>query len=175
MSADRWQDRAACAGVQTVVFFPERGESSTAAKATCQTCPVRLDCLNDAVERGEKTGVHGGAGGDLLRAFRRAHRHRPHPDLLVEGCDCPWCQLVALHFERLDTQAAIRTATETGDQVTAARLRRDMPPPPERFGPGARHGLRVTYNRGCSCEPCTLAAAFDTAGINPTNPRGATA
>lgn len=34
----------------------------------------------------------------------------------------------------------------------------------DRNGPQATHGLRSTYNRGCRCKPCRLAASDDVAG-----------
>lgn len=69
-----WVDRAACAGMDTELFFPARGESTAEAKAVCRGCPVRAECLDDAVERGEKFGIWGGASKrerDRLRRQRR--------------------------------------------------------------------------------------------------------
>lgn len=43
----------------------------------------------------------------------------------------------------------------------------DLLPPKvlNRNGPGATHGLRVTYNRGCRCRPCRFAMKDDVARI----------
>lgn len=44
-------------------------------------------------------------------------------------------------------------------------------------GPGATHGLRGTYAKGCRCEPCTTAALFEgvVAAIRTRRPRRAAA
>jgi len=42
------------------LFFAESPEDVEFAKSLCTTCPVRLDCLNGALERGEPWGVWGG-------------------------------------------------------------------------------------------------------------------
>jgi len=48
-----WQDRAACGGMDALLFFgpddeprPEREIREAKAKAGCQLCPVRAQCLN---------------------------------------------------------------------------------------------------------------------------------
>ena len=43
-----WRTHAACRGTPVEVFFPEHGESTSAAKAICATCPVTVDCLAEA-------------------------------------------------------------------------------------------------------------------------------
>lgn len=42
--AGRWHARAACAGMDSDLFFPEVGQPTTAAKAVCDRCPVRPQC-----------------------------------------------------------------------------------------------------------------------------------
>ena len=42
------------------LFFADSPEDVEYAKALCSDCPVRLDCLNGALERGEPLGVWGG-------------------------------------------------------------------------------------------------------------------
>ncbi len=44
-----WMAEAACRGVATSVFFPERGESPERARELCERCPVRGPCLDYAV------------------------------------------------------------------------------------------------------------------------------
>lgn len=55
-----WHDLAACRGVDPDLFFPQRGESLDPARAICATCPVRVDCLEEALARKEEFGVWGG-------------------------------------------------------------------------------------------------------------------
>ena len=42
------------------LFFPDIGENPNKAKAVCQTCPVRLQCLQYALAANEVYGVWGG-------------------------------------------------------------------------------------------------------------------
>jgi WhiB family redox-sensing transcriptional regulator len=42
------------------MFFPNRGESTREAKAICNGCLVKKQCLDDAVELKEPAGVRGG-------------------------------------------------------------------------------------------------------------------
>ena len=64
----RWQDRAACKGMDPTIFFgPEYAETvkekrdrEDAAKAVCMTCPVREECLEYALDTREAYGIWGG-------------------------------------------------------------------------------------------------------------------
>lgn len=56
-----WRDRALCAkSGRPEVFYPGKGENSTAARAVCRACPVRPACLEDAIGRNERFGIWGG-------------------------------------------------------------------------------------------------------------------
>ena len=63
-----WQDRAACRGPQSVVFFPppqferkaDRLERERRAKAICAECAAQSECLDYALEIREPHGVWGG-------------------------------------------------------------------------------------------------------------------
>ncbi len=59
-----WLDRAACGSLgleQIDLFFVSAGKSlSKEAKALCQGCPVRRDCLDHAYSRGITGGYFGG-------------------------------------------------------------------------------------------------------------------
>lgn len=59
-AAVRWQDHKACSVANAELFFPERGGSSSAARAICAKCPVRTACLRYALEHHEKFGIWGG-------------------------------------------------------------------------------------------------------------------
>jgi len=69
-----WHDRAACLGSDPNVFFPERGESTTAAKQVCATCSVRDECLEYALVNRIKFGIFGGKSERERRALRKAAR-----------------------------------------------------------------------------------------------------
>jgi WhiB family transcriptional regulator, redox-sensing transcriptional regulator len=44
-----WHSDAACAAVHTSTFFPEKGGSTKPARAMCAGCPVREECLDEAL------------------------------------------------------------------------------------------------------------------------------
>jgi WhiB family transcriptional regulator, redox-sensing transcriptional regulator len=73
-----WQDRGTCAGIGQEFFYLGVGGNSRPAKAVCRTCPVRRECLADALEHSGDfgSGLHGIWGGtspeereDLRRQF----------------------------------------------------------------------------------------------------------
>jgi WhiB family transcriptional regulator, redox-sensing transcriptional regulator len=78
-----WQDEAACRGREVVLFFgpdgerqPEREIRERKAKALCDSCPVRNDCLSYAVSRPEKYGTWGGLNEDERSSERRRRMRR---------------------------------------------------------------------------------------------------
>lgn len=72
-----WQDRAECRGPQARVFFPppqferknEKLDRERRAKAICETCAVRNECLSHALAVREQHGIWGG-----LNALERRHQ-----------------------------------------------------------------------------------------------------
>lgn len=68
-----WFDKAACRGSDVSIFFPERGEDTGPAKAICSQCPVRVTCLEHAMERRE-LGIRGGLSERERRKIRKARR-----------------------------------------------------------------------------------------------------
>jgi WhiB family transcriptional regulator, redox-sensing transcriptional regulator len=78
-----WQDEAACRGRDVVLFFgpdgerqPERETRERKAKAVCNSCPVRAECLTYAVSRPEKYGTWGGLNEDERSSERRRRMRR---------------------------------------------------------------------------------------------------
>ncbi len=67
-----WQNLANCLGVDPDLFFPERGASTKEAKEVCRACVVREDCLEYALDNGEKFGIWGGMSERERRRIRRA-------------------------------------------------------------------------------------------------------
>lgn len=75
-AAPDWS-RALCTQTDPDAFFPEgRGvEMALAvvrAKQVCNRCPIRLACLDGALERGERFGVWGGLDEVERRKLKRA-------------------------------------------------------------------------------------------------------
>jgi len=66
-----WQDYGNCRGADADLFFPERGASTRRAKAICDGCPVRGECLDYALAHGEKFGIWGGLSERERRRVRR--------------------------------------------------------------------------------------------------------
>lgn len=75
---ERWRYDAACKDMTTDLFFAERGSDTKAqneeAKAICKACPVRFQCLHDAMlEPQPWFGIRGG----LTAKERRKLEWRP--------------------------------------------------------------------------------------------------
>lgn len=72
-----WTAQAACQGHATGGFFPGRGDSLRidAARSVCAHCPVRIECGEYAILRGEP-GIWGGLTERDRRRISRARRGR---------------------------------------------------------------------------------------------------
>jgi WhiB family redox-sensing transcriptional regulator len=57
-----WRRLAACGGIDPNIFFPPYYNAAHAKKALriCSECPVRLECLKDAVTEYQEFGIFGG-------------------------------------------------------------------------------------------------------------------
>ncbi len=83
-----WQSRAACGGARAWLFFGPDGETEqerqareSRAKAVCASCPVRVECLEYALEHYVRFGIWGGLNeherfAERLRRARRAKAAR---------------------------------------------------------------------------------------------------
>jgi WhiB family transcriptional regulator, redox-sensing transcriptional regulator len=156
MTPPDWHQHRACAGHPDAgrIFFPDRtpiyerdtdgqlqytgfaagkGDNhGRQAKAICQGCPVRTQCLTTAVETNEQDGIYGGAGGVRRRWLRKAwvaDGRRPGPN---------WAAALAQHFANLDGAPGAVNVN----------------------GPSATHGLAATYAKGCECSDCCLAVGI---------------
>lgn len=67
-----WTSRAECAGMDASLFFPERGEATKHAKATCARCPVLDQRRTYALAHREVHGIWGGLSERERRRLRRA-------------------------------------------------------------------------------------------------------
>ncbi len=73
---EEWMEQAACRQMPTELFFPERGEDATAAKAVCNTCPVIAECREYALSLPHWTDGVFGATTPRERSRIRAERRR---------------------------------------------------------------------------------------------------
>ncbi|GII03095.1 WhiB family transcriptional regulator [Planobispora takensis] len=103
-----WRIRARCADTELdpELFFPDRGDaaSATAATAICVSCPVRFECLTDALVRKERHGVWGGLAEQERTALTRLPhrcRHCRGPAFNPRSPYCSRaCQLAAARYRR---------------------------------------------------------------------------
>jgi len=78
-----WTDAKCATGDARLLhlFFSEAENEIAEAKLICQTCPLRLPCLEQAIERGEPWGVWGGQLFDRGRVIdRKRGRGRPRKE-----------------------------------------------------------------------------------------------
>jgi WhiB family transcriptional regulator, redox-sensing transcriptional regulator len=87
-----WQKHANCLGVDPDLFFPERGASTSEAKAVCRGCVVREACLEYALGNGERFGIWGGMS---ERERRRIRRQRALTRAAAQGASGPSQHAVA--------------------------------------------------------------------------------
>lgn len=66
-----WQSDALCAQTDPEAFFPEKGGSTREAKRICESCEVRSECLEYALENDERFGIWGGLSERERRKLRR--------------------------------------------------------------------------------------------------------
>lgn len=66
-----WKDQAACRGADLALFFPEPGAKYLEAKVVCDRCPVKVECLDYALDNGELFGIWGGSTEKERRRLRR--------------------------------------------------------------------------------------------------------
>jgi WhiB family redox-sensing transcriptional regulator len=78
-----WQLQAACRGLDTRVFFHPEAERGVAraireeqAKAICRTCPVLVECREQALAVQEPYGVWGALGESERRQIISQRRRR---------------------------------------------------------------------------------------------------
>lgn len=83
-----WQDRGRCRDLDQELFYPpldpetsaQREIREAAAKAVCEPCPVRADCLSWALRNGERHGVWGGTTArERYQLARRRSAAAAHP------------------------------------------------------------------------------------------------
>jgi WhiB family redox-sensing transcriptional regulator len=79
--AGAWRRLAACRDTDPDLFFPV-GTTGAAvdqiesAKQVCNSCEVKLQCLEFALSTNQESGVWGGASEDERRQIRRARARR---------------------------------------------------------------------------------------------------
>ncbi len=76
-----WRDQALCRDTDPELFFPV-GTTGTAlvqidrARQVCGECPVRIECLDFALDTNQDSGVWGGLSEEERRVIRRQRSGR---------------------------------------------------------------------------------------------------
>src|SRR5690554_5352037 len=89
-----WMDRARCLHADTEIFFPEKSGSTREAKALCDVCPVRDECLAWALEEDERFGVWGGMSERERRQFKPPKPRPPRVARTDGEKVCPRCRVM---------------------------------------------------------------------------------
>lgn len=113
MSARGWARAAACKEADPELFHSKNDDDRAEARAICGRCPVRADCLDDAIEAEASANTkdrHGIAGG-MEPAERRAEYERR----VAAGAAPPSRVVVA----PCGTDAAYRRHLRKGEPVDA--------------------------------------------------------
>lgn len=79
-----WMLQAKCRGISPTEFFPSDGVGVEAAQKICHDCPVRLECLEYALEHRIEHGVWGGASERERRRILRRRRQEAEPPETVD-------------------------------------------------------------------------------------------
>jgi WhiB family redox-sensing transcriptional regulator len=74
--SDQWRNQASCRSTAQELFFPvgstgEAIDQIVAAKVVCDSCPVRAQCLQFALETNQEAGIWGGTSEEERRRLRR--------------------------------------------------------------------------------------------------------
>lgn len=137
---------AACRGCDPNLFFPEHGGPTDDAKAVCMSCPVRVECLEFALQNVEKFGIWGGISERERRRLRRERgisETRPRPP-------CGTTAGYSAHGRyREDACQACKDALAVYQLHRREELGRQ-------FDPDAEHGSDSRYRSGCRCDECTI-------------------
>ena len=71
---ESWRQEALCAETDPEAFFPEKGGSTREAKRVCVGCPVRMQCLEYALDNDERFGIWGGLSERERRRVKLSRR-----------------------------------------------------------------------------------------------------
>lgn len=162
-TGEDWRDDASCRGMGPDLFFSDHRVARDAAARVCESCPVRVECLDEGLSRNE-VGMWGGTNTHNRRTLRETLKTRgpaAFEDMVDRIFDPPDRSLAPATPERPCPRCdSIQPAREAGD-----------PPPEDLNLAGAECGFPSTYNRGCRCLVCSMAKA-DYVNQAKRSPRG---
>jgi WhiB family transcriptional regulator, redox-sensing transcriptional regulator len=91
-----WIAEVNCAGVDPELFFPQRGDPTSEAKAVCRACPIRAECLDYALSINVRHGIWGGTSERQRNAIPPAMDRKP----AANPAPCPATGPAARHHLR---------------------------------------------------------------------------
>lgn len=156
-----WWGRGRCRTepVDPEIFFPGPGRplADLDAKAFCAECPVRAECLEYALEKGEHYGTWGGMTEKERRAIRRKARNGiPHqqqrrtPEGMASAREIRAMLVRGMSYRKAAAAAGVRVSRVSQASVVLRKIR-DV----------AEH-----WNRGLSGRDLAEAAGVDIHWIN---------
>jgi WhiB family redox-sensing transcriptional regulator len=74
-----WMADANCRGLNTDLFFPNRGEPTDDLRQICRRCDVQTECLTYALDNDEDKGIWGGLSGRERRQIKSPRVRIPRP------------------------------------------------------------------------------------------------
>ncbi|MFJ2061092.1 WhiB family transcriptional regulator [Streptomyces sp. NPDC087908] len=77
LNTDQWTEKAACGQTSAEAFFIRGHPQQRHAKRMCSSCPIRIECLADALDNRIRFGVWGGLSEKERRSLLRS---RPDVD-----------------------------------------------------------------------------------------------
>ena len=128
-----WRDSASCLGTDLVVWFPEGGPGvhidTSVAKSVCHNCPVRVECLDDAMalERGQwdRYGIRGEMSAPERRKLAKSRRGA-EPTQRADRADLEPCRTSAEYHRHLRRREPIDDACRGAERSrTAERARKE--------------------------------------------------
>ena len=79
----KWRENAACVGQSLDLFFNDDPKTirrtSLEAKQFCDSCQVRNDCLNYAIDNNIFVGIYGGLSNNQRRSIKRNSSNKLTP------------------------------------------------------------------------------------------------
>jgi WhiB family redox-sensing transcriptional regulator len=96
-----WASQAACRATDPDTLFVQ-GAAQNRAKAVCMGCPVRTECLADALDNRTEFGVWGGMTERERRALLRKRPNVRSWQALLETARASHEEMLAVHAERLE-------------------------------------------------------------------------
>ena len=76
VGATDWMERAECRGKDTSIFFPSPDRRQFSHHRFCDLCPVRVECLEYAIDNEVTHGIWGGLTIGEIRYLRQQKRRK---------------------------------------------------------------------------------------------------